>query len=63
MRLKDKVALLTAAAGAGIGQTTARVMAREGAAVVITDMHEDRARAVAVQVAKEYEVKTGGSWD
>lgn len=60
MRLKDKVALLTAAAGAGIGQTTARVMAREGAAVVITDMHEDRARAVAVQVAKEYEVKTMG---
>lgn len=60
MRLKDKVALLTAAAGAGIGQTTARVMAREGAAVVITDMHEDRARAVAVKVAKEYEVKTMG---
>ncbi|HOW54535.1 MAG TPA: SDR family oxidoreductase [Syntrophorhabdaceae bacterium] len=60
MRLKDKVALLTAAAGAGIGQTTARVMAREGAAVVITDMHEDRARDVAVQIAKEYEVKTMG---
>ncbi len=60
MRLKDKVALLTAAAGAGIGQTTARIMAREGAAVVITDVHEDRARAVAVEIAEECGVKTLG---
>lgn len=60
MRLKDKVALLTAAAGAGIGQTTARVMAREGAAIVITDMHEDRAKTVAEQIAGEYKVRTLG---
>ncbi len=60
MRLKDKIALLTAAAGAGIGQTTGRVMAREGAAVVITDMHEDRARAVAGEIAEEYGVRTLG---
>lgn len=60
MRLKDKIALLTAAAGAGIGQATARVMAREGAAVVITDMHEDRARAVAGEIAAEYGVRTLG---
>lgn len=60
MRLKDKVALLTAAAGAGIGQATARAMAREGAAVVITDMHEDRARAVAGEIAGEYNVRALG---
>lgn len=60
MRLKDKVALLTAAAGAGIGQATGRVMAREGAAVVITDMHEDRAKAVAGEIAEEYGVRTLG---
>jgi 3-oxoacyl-[acyl-carrier protein] reductase len=60
MRLKDKVALLTAAAGAGIGQSTAGVMAREGAAIVVTDMHEDRARAVAARIAGEYGVRTLG---
>ena len=42
MKLKDRVAIVTAAAGAGIGQATARMMAREGASVVVTDMHEER---------------------
>ncbi|MDD3846666.1 MAG: SDR family NAD(P)-dependent oxidoreductase [Syntrophorhabdaceae bacterium] len=60
MRLKDKVALFTAAAGAGIGQATARVMAREGAGIVVTDIHEDRARIVAAEIADEYGVKTLG---
>lgn len=60
MRLKDKVALLTAAAGAGIGQATARAMAGEGAAVVITDMHGDRAKAVAGEIAGEYNVRAMG---
>ena len=41
MKLKDKVAFLTGAAGAGIGQATARLLAKEGANVVITDAHEE----------------------
>jgi 3-oxoacyl-[acyl-carrier protein] reductase len=60
MRLKDKIALVTAAAGAGIGQATARTMAREGASVVVTDMHEERAKAVAEDIAREYNVRTLG---
>jgi len=54
MKLKDRVALLTAAAGAGIGQTTARTFAREGATVVVTDMHLDRSVAVAEAIQDEY---------
>jgi 3-oxoacyl-[acyl-carrier protein] reductase len=54
MRLKNKVALLTAAAGAGIGQATARVMAREGATVVVTDAHRERAITAAEAIAGEF---------
>ncbi|MBP1750412.1 MAG: hypothetical protein H6Q52_2951, partial [Deltaproteobacteria bacterium] len=53
MRLKDRIALLTAAAGAGIGQATARTMAKEGASVVVTDMHEERAKTVADEISRE----------
>jgi 3-oxoacyl-[acyl-carrier protein] reductase len=60
MKLKDKVALLTAAAGAGIGQGTARLLASEGANIVITDAHEGRARQVATSIAEEYHVETVG---
>ncbi|HOC46156.1 MAG: SDR family NAD(P)-dependent oxidoreductase [Syntrophorhabdaceae bacterium] len=60
MRLRGKVALLTAAAGAGIGQATARAMAREGASVVLTDMHEERAKMVADEISREYNIKTIG---
>ncbi len=60
MRLKDKIALVTAAAGAGIGQATARTMAREGASVVVTDMHEERAKTVAEDIAREYNARTLG---
>jgi len=60
MRLKGKVALLTAAAGAGIGQATAKIMAREGANVVVTDMHPERPLSVAEEIRKEYGVETLG---
>jgi len=60
MRLKDRIALLTAAAGAGIGQATARTMAKEGASVVVTDMHEERAKTVADEISREYNVNTMG---
>ena len=60
MRLKGRVALLTAAAGAGIGQATAKVMAREGANVVVTDMHPERSLSVAEEIRKEYGIETLG---
>ncbi|OPY78801.1 MAG: 3-oxoacyl-(acyl-carrier-protein) reductase FabG [Syntrophorhabdus sp. PtaU1.Bin058] len=60
MKLQNRVALLTAAAGAGIGQTTARVMAREGASVVVTDAHEERAISVADMIHDEYGADTMG---
>lgn len=53
MKLKDRVAFCTAAAGAGIGQATARMFAREGANVVITDMHLERCRAVADEIQND----------
>jgi 3-oxoacyl-[acyl-carrier protein] reductase len=60
MRLKNRVAIVTAAAGAGIGQATARMMAREGARVVITDIHKERTRAVAKAIHDEYGAETLG---
>jgi 3-oxoacyl-[acyl-carrier protein] reductase len=40
--LKDKVVLVTAAAGTGIGNATARRCLEEGATVVVSDAHERR---------------------
>ena len=40
--LAGKVALVTAAAGTGIGLSTARRCAEEGATIVISDAHERR---------------------
>jgi 3-oxoacyl-[acyl-carrier protein] reductase len=60
MRLEDRVAFLTAAAGAGIGQATARTMAKEGASVVVTDIHGERAKAVADDISREYGVRSIG---
>jgi len=56
MKLNDKVAFCTAAAGAGIGQATARMFAREGARVVITDTHLERCRAVADEIKNDFGV-------
>lgn len=58
MRLQDQVAIITGAAGAGIGQTTARRFAQEGAHVVISDTHPRRTDEVAEAIASEYGVKT-----
>jgi 3-oxoacyl-[acyl-carrier protein] reductase len=60
MKLKNRTALLTAAAGAGIGQATARLLASEGANIAITDAHEGRAREVAASIAQDYGVETIG---
>jgi 3-oxoacyl-[acyl-carrier protein] reductase len=60
MRLKDRVAIVTAAAGSGIGQATARMMAREGTRVIVTDIHKERTRSVAKAIHAEYGVETMG---
>ncbi|MBU4009161.1 MAG: SDR family NAD(P)-dependent oxidoreductase, partial [Proteobacteria bacterium] len=54
MRLEDKVAIITGAAG-GIGISTAKALAGEGASVVLTDVHKE----IAAQCAEEIN-KTGG---
>ncbi|HNS78352.1 MAG TPA: SDR family NAD(P)-dependent oxidoreductase [Syntrophorhabdus sp.] len=56
MKLKNMVAFCTAAAGAGIGHSTARTFAREGASIVITDVHLERCRAVADEIQHDFGV-------
>lgn len=52
--LKDRVVVITAAAGAGIGGATARRCLEEGARVVISDAHERRLGESLVGLQKEY---------
>jgi NAD(P)-dependent dehydrogenase (short-subunit alcohol dehydrogenase family) len=54
-RLNGKVAMVTGGAG-GIGSATARALAREGAAVIVLDINEERATQVAEEI-----VATGGA--
>jgi 3-oxoacyl-[acyl-carrier protein] reductase len=49
-----RVALVTAAAGRGIGQAVARRLAAGGATVVVTDMHERRTHEVAAAIAADH---------
>jgi NAD(P)-dependent dehydrogenase (short-subunit alcohol dehydrogenase family) len=49
-----RIALVTAAAGAGIGQATARRLAAGGARVVVTDIHERRTHEVASAIAADF---------
>jgi len=50
MRLANKVAIVTGAAS-GMGAETARIFAREGAAVLLCDLLEAEGRAVAGEIA------------
>jgi NAD(P)-dependent dehydrogenase (short-subunit alcohol dehydrogenase family) len=51
---QGRVALVTAAAGRGIGQATARRLAAGGATVVVTDVHERRTAEVTAAIANDY---------
>jgi 3-oxoacyl-[acyl-carrier protein] reductase len=55
--LVDKVVIVTAAAGTGIGSATARRCLEEGAAVLVSDAHARRLGETAEQLAAE----TGGN--
>jgi len=52
-RVQDKVALITGGAG-GLGGCTARLMAAEGAKVVITDLADEQGQALAGEIGGEY---------
>jgi NAD(P)-dependent dehydrogenase (short-subunit alcohol dehydrogenase family) len=49
-----KVALVTAAAGLGVGQAVARRLVEGGAAVVVTDSHERRTGEIAERIADDH---------
>ncbi|MGD0242493.1 MAG: SDR family oxidoreductase [Streptosporangiaceae bacterium] len=53
-----QVALVTAAAGRGIGQAVARRLAAGGASVVVTDIHPGRTEKVAAAIAADYPAAT-----
>jgi 3(or 17)beta-hydroxysteroid dehydrogenase len=50
-RVQNKVALITGAAS-GVGAEDARLLAREGARVVLTDLNEEAGRAVAREIGE-----------
>ena len=70
MRLKDKVVVITGAGGgrAGMGKSHAKMMAREGAKVVVNDIDLELAKKVVEEIKTEggEAVAVGGSvasWD
>jgi NAD(P)-dependent dehydrogenase (short-subunit alcohol dehydrogenase family) len=66
MRLKDKVAIVTGAAS-GMGAETARIFAREGAFVVLTDVDPEGGQAVAREIGNhatfiQHDVSKEADW-
>lgn len=53
-----RVALVTAAAGKGIGQAIARRLAAGGARLVVTDIHAARTKQVTAEIAADYPAAT-----
>jgi len=51
---EGRVALVTGAAGSGIGRATARRLAAEGAAVAVTDVHAGRTAATVDELRTEF---------
>jgi len=70
MRVAGKVALISGGSG-GIGAATAKLLAEEGAAVVIADLLEDKGRATEAMIAESggkamfvnLDVTSEDSWD
>jgi len=65
-RVQDKVALITGAAS-GLGAEDARVLAREGAKVVLTDIQDDMGQAVAAEIGENalylnHDVRSEDRW-
>ena len=60
MRFAGKIAIVTGAAGAGIGQATVRAFAQEGANVVVSDAHARRPFEVARDISSNLGVKALG---
>ncbi|MEO0411021.1 MAG: SDR family oxidoreductase [Pseudomonadota bacterium] len=65
-RVQDKVAIITGAAS-GLGAEDARVLAREGAKVVITDIQDDLGQAVAAEIGAHalylnHDVRSAQRW-
>jgi 3-oxoacyl-[acyl-carrier protein] reductase len=58
--LQGKVAIVTAAAGGGIGKATAMRLAEEGAIVVVTDSHERRTRETVEELAARFPGRVDG---
>ncbi len=58
--LQDKVAIVTAAAGGGIGKATAARLAEEGAIVVVTDSHERRTRETVQELSSRFPGRVDG---
>lgn len=56
-RLTDQIAIVTGAAQ-GLGEALAHRLAQEGAHVVVADITDDKAEAVAQTIAETYGVKT-----
>lgn len=54
MLLQDRVAFITAGAGAGIGHAVATRFLEEGANVVITDAHPRRTGELAAELSKQF---------
>lgn len=58
--LEGKVALVTAAAGGGMGRVIAKRFGEEGATIVVTDAHERRVMETAEALSKELNQKVLG---
>ena len=55
-RLQDRVAIVTGA-GDGIGRSIARAFAREGARVLVAELHPDTGAAVAEELTSQFHVE------
>ncbi len=66
MRLKDKVAIVTGAAS-GMGAATARIFAREGAFVILTDLDDEGGQKLAREIGNraqfiQHDVSKEADW-